>query len=45
MTKIIRAKNVKTVRNIEPKPRSQMSGPGSEFLVLDLKSWISGTGS
>ena len=44
MTKIIRARNVKTVRNIEPKPWSQMSGPGCGFMVLDLKSWIPGPG-
>ena len=38
MVKIIRARNVEAVRNMEPKPWSQMSGPGSIFLVLDLKS-------
>ena len=44
MTKIIRARNVKTVRNIDPKLSSQMSGPGCGFMVLDLKSWIPGPG-
>ena len=42
MRKIIRARNVKSVCNIELKPWLQMSGPGSGLLVLDLKSWIPG---
>ena len=29
MTKIIRARNVKTAFNIEPKPLSELSGPES----------------
>ena len=36
MTKIIRARNVKTVHNIEDKPWSQKSGPGDGLLILDL---------
>ena len=45
MAKIIRPRNVKTVRNIGPKTWSQMSGHGSGFLVLDLKFWIWSPGS
>ena len=31
MTKIVRARNVKIVHNIEPNPWSQVSGPGPVF--------------
>ena len=40
MTRIIGARIVKTVRNIEPKPWSQMSSRRSKFLVLDSRSWV-----
>ena len=38
MTKIIRARDIKTVRNVKPAPWSKMLGPESGFLVPDLKS-------
>ena len=42
MTKIIRARNVQTVRNIKSKPSSHILGPRSELLVLGLRSLIPG---
>ena len=39
MTKIIRARNVKTVRNTEPKPWPHISGPGH-----GSESWVSAPG-
>ena len=38
MEKIISARNVRTVRNIEPKPWPQIPGYRSGFLVLDVNS-------
>ena len=42
MEKIISARNVRTVRNIEPKPWPQIPGYRSGFLVLDVNSQIAG---
>lgn len=45
MTKIIHARNVEIVCNMKLRPCLQISGSGSEFLVLDLDSWSLNTGS
>ena len=46
MTKVIREKKFQTICNIgQPKPWSQISGPGSGFMVLNLWSCLSGSGS
>lgn len=45
MTKIIHARNVEIVCNMKLRPCLQISGFGSEFLVLDLDSWSLNTGS
>lgn len=42
LTKIIGTINVKTVCNIKPKFSFVIPGPKCDFLVLDLRSWISG---
>ena len=42
MTKIIRTKNIQTVRNVKAKPWSHVSGPRSEFLVQGPQSLIPG---
>ena len=44
MTKIIHARNVEIVCNMKLRPCLQISGSGSEFLVLDLDSWSLNTG-
>lgn len=46
MTKVIREKKFQTICNIgQPKPWSQISGPGSGFMVLNLWSCLSDSGS
>ena len=45
MTKITVARNVQTVCNIKPKLWSQISGPGSAFLVLIIRFKFQGLGS